>query len=44
MIEVTSYTYNDLKSMDFELFYRALGRAIQREEAKAEQIKQANNR
>lgn len=44
MIEVTSYTYKDLKSMDFELFYRALGRAIQREEAKSEQIKQANNR
>jgi len=40
MIEVTSYNYSDLMAMDFELFYRALGRAIQRQEAKAEQMKQ----
>jgi len=40
MIEVTSYTYSDLIKMDFELFFRALGRTIQREEAKADQIKQ----
>ena len=40
MLETTSYNYADLISMDFELFFRALGRTIQREEAKADQIKQ----
>jgi len=40
MLETTSYNYADLIGMDFELFFRALGRTIQREEAKADQIKQ----
>lgn len=44
MIEVTSYNYADLITMDFELFYRALGRAIQREEAKQEQMKQSKSK
>jgi len=40
MLEATGYDYQDLISMDFEKFFRALGRATQRQEAKQEQAKQ----
>lgn len=39
-METANYNYSDLIAMDFELFYRILGRTIAREEAKMEQIKQ----